>query len=78
MVTASVTSKNQITLSEKAFGKIRKGQKFLIQKKGDSFVLTPAELLVKKLSGRIQPSQKIPDMNVIIQESISKEFSQKT
>lgn len=69
MTAVSITSKNQITLPSKTFGKFKKGQKFIAQKKGKSIILTPAENIVHELSGIIKSDKKIDNMEKVISDS---------
>jgi len=79
MKTLTITSKNQVTIPS-SFSKemkLKKGQLLVIEKRLNSLILTPAELMVKKLSGSVKVSKKIRDMDKIITQAKKKHFAKK-
>lgn len=57
----SISSKNQLTIPS-VFSKalnLKRGQRLVVEKVGNSLVFTPAEVLVRRLSGAIQSTKPI-------------------
>lgn len=57
----SISSKNQVTIPQ-VFAKslnIKRGQRFVVEKVGNSLLFTPAAELVRRLSGIIQSKRPI-------------------
>jgi len=79
MQTLTISSKNQITIPAalSRLMKLKKGQTLLIKKRAESLVLTPSELVVRKLSGSIRPKKRIKDMDKIIIKAKKSHFLSK-
>ena len=57
----SISSKNQVTIPQ-VFSKalnLKRGQRLVVEKVGDSLIFTPVEELVHRLSGIIQSKKSI-------------------
>ncbi|PIY71126.1 hypothetical protein COY88_02020 [Candidatus Roizmanbacteria bacterium CG_4_10_14_0_8_um_filter_35_28] len=61
--TVRITSKRQITIPVKIFDELgmAQGDHLLVEKKDQSLMLTPAEVLVKRLAGVIKTSKPLKD-----------------
>ncbi|MBI4225871.1 AbrB/MazE/SpoVT family DNA-binding domain-containing protein [Candidatus Roizmanbacteria bacterium] len=81
MQTVRISSKRQITIPSKIFNElgIAKGDHLLAEKKGESILLTPAEVLVRSLAGAIKSSKKLTDeeLEKIIKKSKKEHFKRK-
>jgi AbrB family looped-hinge helix DNA binding protein len=64
--TATITSKRQITLPASLFSDLglKKGQKLVIAKHNDGFIMKPAMDLVNKLYGSVKVPEKYKNMDV--------------
>jgi len=76
-----ISSKRQITIPSKIFNElgITQGDHLLVKKTEDSIILTPAEILVRKLTGIIKLAKKTNDEQLerIIRKSKENYFKNK-
>ncbi|OGG34734.1 hypothetical protein A2363_03180 [Candidatus Gottesmanbacteria bacterium RIFOXYB1_FULL_47_11] len=74
----SISSKNQLTIPS-AFSKalnLKRGQRLVVERVGQSLVFTPAETLVHQLAGSIQSSKPISndELERMIEEAKKQHF----